>query len=839
MENYPARWDDEQRRVVDLDIFGQKVLDDLWSAICTEYPPEAPEIDTLTIERQAHDSFAEEHSRFHVGRLAEALRLSKYVQGTDMRPAVITGESGCGKTAFLASWSHKYASDHPDELVLTYFIGATPDSTQYLRLLFSICGELKHQFNFTQTLQQDSRLLPEALAVMLSATTEVKTRVILVVDALDQLATSDADHGLSWLLDNIPAKVRLVVSSLEGDCLEVLQRRKAEEITLPPLSENEQRQIVDIFIHEWKGSAIGLDGEQMSSLLTHPMVTNPLYLRIALEEMRLFGKYEELTIRIKNLAEDIPGLFDQVLTRLEEDRGRWLVSEVFSLLRCSRYGLSENEVLELLRRNGEEQFPRVLWARIIRSARPYLVQHGQLITFFHRQLADAVNSKYLQHDTKHAKLAAYFGDAPMDRKLEEFPFQLAKAQEWQPLAEALVDLDFFSYACQHDHNLEWMSYWRLLEGRYEADPCYRAAIDARIVREGETENIAYLCYTIGAFLCVIEQPKNALFFSQRAVAITTNVLGPNHPDVAASIVSLADAYRELGNYDESLGLFWQALPILAETLGTGHPRVASCLNNLAMLYRYRGEYSNSLPLYLQASAIFEMYDPKSLDMAMVLNNLGVIYDLGGKYSEALDVYERVLGIFKDLEGQDHPDVAMCLSNISELYRHQQKYKDALPICKQALAIRESIFGPNSTNVGSSLNNLGLLYRGLEMYEDALLLYRRSLAISEEAYGHDHPAVAMSLNNIASIYYAQEKYREAFDLFEDVLEMRLRVLPQNHPDLAKSYNNLAAMYSQQGRRKEAVSLYERAVTIAENTFGPNHPETQLYRSNLKSCQSVMH
>ena len=123
------------------------MLEDLWQAICAEYPEEAPEPDPLTIEREAHDAFAEERSRLHVGRENEARRLSEYVGGSDRRPALITGESGCGKSAFLASWSRHYGAEHTDDLVLTYFVGASTSSTDYRRLLRTICGELKRELS--------------------------------------------------------------------------------------------------------------------------------------------------------------------------------------------------------------------------------------------------------------------------------------------------------------------------------------------------------------------------------------------------------------------------------------------------------------------------------------------------------------------------------------------------------------------------------------------------------------------------------------------------------------------------------------------------------------------
>ena len=42
LEDYPCRWDEAEERVVDLDAFGERVLEDLWQAICAEYPAERP-----------------------------------------------------------------------------------------------------------------------------------------------------------------------------------------------------------------------------------------------------------------------------------------------------------------------------------------------------------------------------------------------------------------------------------------------------------------------------------------------------------------------------------------------------------------------------------------------------------------------------------------------------------------------------------------------------------------------------------------------------------------------------------------------------------------------------
>lgn len=315
------------------------------------------------------EAFAEEHSRLFIGRTRQTEQLRQDVLSSDRRPVVITGESSCGKSAFLANWYRQYSVAHPEDFVLAYFIGASPNSTNHLRLLRNMCGEVKRAFTLKDEIPQDDADLSASLGLLLGAA-EKKSRIVIVVDALDHLMPLEGAHGLFWLLNRLPEKTRLVVSSLEGDCLEVLRRRGAEEINVPPLASTEQRQIVQTTLGEWRRK---LDDQQMEALLAHPGVDNPLYLRTVLEELRLFGSFEHLTERIETMPSDLHGLFEQVLARLEDDHGSELVANAFALLHCSRYGLSEVELLELLRRQGELQFPGAVWAHLVRSARAYLV----------------------------------------------------------------------------------------------------------------------------------------------------------------------------------------------------------------------------------------------------------------------------------------------------------------------------------------------------------------------------------------------------------------------------------------------------------------------------------
>ena len=736
MEDYPCRWDDDRGRLVDLDVFGARVLEDLWGAICEEYPEEVPEADPVAMEREMHEAFAEERSSLHVGRTEEAGRLTEYVQGADRRPIVITGGSGCGKSAFLANWYRRYAAEHPDDFVLAYFVGASPDSTNHLRLLRNMCQELRREFALAEELPEDDKKLSETLAALLAAASRGKSRVVVLVDALDQLLPLEAAHGLGWLLDYIPEKARLVMSSLEVDCLDVLRRREVEEITLPSLSIDERRQIVRTLLGEWRRK---LDERQMAALLAHRGVENPLYLRVAMEELRLFGRFEELSARIKALAEDIPGLFEQVLARLEEDHGHHLVAEAFALLGCSRYGLSEVELMDLLPGEGQERLPRALWARLARGAGAYLVRRGELLGFLHRQLSDAVVARYPNRKEKHAKLAAYFERAPPERKLDEYPYQLQQAEQWQALADALSDLDFFEYAWEHDRTYEWIGYWRSLEGRHQPGPCYQSAVEARVDGKDEIQRTARLTHAVSAFLYKMGLYTSALPFARQALVIKVDTLGENHPDSAASLNNLARIGSELGQYREAAILHQRALEVEESTLDPNDPRIASSLNNLAAVYIKQGKHAKALPLLQRALTISEAaLGSDHPNVAIILDNLGGLYSYEREHSEAERCYQRALEIEERVLGSDHPQLAASLNNLAALYVDWRRRPEALPLLERALTIYERTLGQAHPAVASNLNNLALLYSEEGRWKEARRLQKRAVAIANATLGRFHP-----------------------------------------------------------------------------------------------------
>lgn len=125
----------------------------------------------------------------------------------------------------------------------------------------------------------------------------------------------------------------------------------------------------------------------------------PLYLLVALEELSLFGSYEALTDRIDLLPPTVAELFDQVLSRIEQDHGREMTASICRWIAVSRSGMLESEILDLLT-GRDRAFPRARWFRSYRAIEPYMrpveERTGEgLLAFYHEQLRLAAYRRYL------------------------------------------------------------------------------------------------------------------------------------------------------------------------------------------------------------------------------------------------------------------------------------------------------------------------------------------------------------------------------------------------------------------------------------------------------------
>jgi hypothetical protein len=447
-----------------LETFGQRVLDTLWERIDAEFPEkrEEAEVDWLTEEAEFHELFMADRTRRFVGRSDILIKMHNFVEkDTDPRLMVITGESGCGKSALMARFTEKIIQSHPDWLILSHFVGASPSSTSLRQTLKRFCTILNRAVGVETAVPEDYKELAQLFPDLLQKAS-VNRRVLLVIDALNQMEKTDNAHAMQWLPQKLPQNVKVVVSTLSGEVMDALKSWRIQPSfeAVTGLTEPEIKEFVTSYLEEIHKK---FPTTQITETFYEKIKAgNPLYILVALEELRVFTVYEEVGKRVAYLPDTISELFDQVLERVEGDFNRPLVQDFMSFIACGKQGMIGDELQTLLKghatvidsSNPPIKLPDMLFARLRRAFSAYLFERSGVIDFFHTQLKEAVAARYLgeevDRDKTHKIIADYFEKRwaePYMRALDELPHQLTRAKDWDGMEGVLCDLQFIEAKC--------------------------------------------------------------------------------------------------------------------------------------------------------------------------------------------------------------------------------------------------------------------------------------------------------------------------------------------------------------------------------------------------------
>lgn len=834
---------------------GEWILEDFTALIDRLYPKDQIP-DPLDQEAMRHEAYAQSRRLAFIGRSERLRQMDEHMGTAGAKPLVLTGESGCGKSALIAEWAARWHEKNRDDLIIQHYTGSTPESADWQGLVRRIMGELKREFDINDELPMQPDALRTAMQDWLVKSAGSR-RVVIVLDALNQLSGEDAAaRQLGWLPFALPPNVRLIVSSLPGESLDALRKRGWKELDVPLFAKNDiapaARAYLDIFSKK-------LPKEILAKIENTPAAANALYLRAVLDELRQFGIHEELAAKTSGYlsAPDLQTLFDLILTRWNDDFGKDmdhpdLVRRSLCLIVCSRFGLSEAELLDLLgKKNADgkyEPLPRRPWTPFYLAAENALAQRAGLLTFGHDYLRAAVHQRYLVDigaaRSFQLQLADYFGSIhePTDRKLDELPTLLRDTEQWEFLKNLLADLPTFERMREHRRwKWELHGFWLAIGGRYDPVEVYSNAL-AEAELTLSVERLLYFLDAVASFHLDAGCYEGAEPLYRRVMEACEHMLGKEHPDTMHSVNSLATLLYKKGDYEGAESLYCRALEVCERVLGKDDPETFNYINNLASLLLSKGDYKDAELLFRRALAACEhLLGKDNPDTLTSVNNLAYLLDSKGDYEGAEPLYRRALKGRERVLGKDHPDILASVNNLAILLYKNGDYEGAEPLFRHALDARKSVLGKDHPDTLSSVNNLAKLLESKGDYEDAEPLFRCALEAFERVLGKDHPEALISANNLAGLLESKGDYEGAELLCRRALDSRERVLGKDHPDTMNSLNSLAMLLYKKGDYEGAESLFRRAlegICNVSRKMGSAHPHLKIFVNNYAVCLQDM-
>jgi tetratricopeptide (TPR) repeat protein len=596
---------------------GEWVLRDLTAVIEELYPEKTIPI---PLDRTAldHEAYAASRRTVYIGRDEYRSRLDAHA-AADGPPLVIAGQSGGGKSALLANWTHTWSEDHPETPILVHFIGAAPDSADWMAMLRRLLGEFERKFGIEIETPDQPDALRAAFANALHMVS-ARGRVVLVLDALNQIEDRDGALDLVWLPPVIPANVRLIVSTLPGRAWDDLKNRAWPVMTVEPLTTPERERLIVDYLARYSKA---LSPAPTRRIAAAPQTGNGLYLSTLLNELRLFGSHEQLDQRIDWYLEATTPieLYRKVIERWEQDYGQPdpacpnVVRESLVCLWAARRGLSETELLESLGTAGSP-LPRAIWSPLYLAAGHALLNRGGLLTFAHEFLREAVREAYLTTpqivDQVHVHLADYFEWTELgDRKACELPWHLLRAREWERLVKVLTDLPLLNAVSYYDATL----YWQEVEGHSN----FRANVSYGFVLERPENFLKYidsLAYLLGARGYPVEGASLLQVVAMEAAA------EEDLQTLARTLGNLAAVLSNTSYLDEAVDVCHEQVRISHQN-GDNRGQVWA-QSTLGMILEKQAQYTAAMQCLEQAVEIARI-EGFTEHLANALNNLGAVY----------------------------------------------------------------------------------------------------------------------------------------------------------------------------------------------------------------------
>lgn len=365
-------------------------------------------------------------------------------------PIVVVGADGVGKSTLLSqifTHSTEWLVGGDEVIRIVRHIGQSPSSSYPSELLRNLCLHISLVYDFETSTSISFEL--SALSIWFQdllkmiETSAQNSDLVILLDDLHLLRSAQTAAILGWFPWNLPANVHLVcsVSERADSVLSLLRSRISNDnfVRLSPIQSvaafvstvqcnlrDQKRcltadQINSVRERLAKCADSDTDVESSSSATLSPSksapapVLTPLFAHLLsaaiLSQWESYFEPDPVLIPC-----DIPSLVDMVLSDLEESHGAACVRKICTFLTCTRFGLREAELVELVMAEdavaGDVNVWLTMKERLLLLCKEYYVLGRIYINWKTVMIAETISKRYLTSDQlvreTHFELATAF-----------------------------------------------------------------------------------------------------------------------------------------------------------------------------------------------------------------------------------------------------------------------------------------------------------------------------------------------------------------------------------------------------------------------------------------------
>ena len=334
-------------------LLSEVIIEQLKLEIMSEFPDHVPTENQSDFEKDLEEQtyFMEQNCQGYIERENDFDTLKNYVYDESRGLMVVTAPGGQGKTSLLSRFAVLLRED-PAVRTFARFCGVT----DRCGTIYGVWKSILTEAGLPVPSYEDQ--LVRQIRQVLDGLTDFPGITVLIIDAINQLP--NGKDIFRWIPRDLPKNLKLIFSIKEGrDTAEVIDRLRHERTTImhrvrPFGSRHDKEAVINEYLKNYLKK---LDEEHIDAICELPASANPLYLKVMLSELRVFGSFNGLSEEIQRFGNSAGSAFEAMLGRLEQDTNVCsipssdFVKLLFGLLAASRYGLSEDEIFACLQKS--------------------------------------------------------------------------------------------------------------------------------------------------------------------------------------------------------------------------------------------------------------------------------------------------------------------------------------------------------------------------------------------------------------------------------------------------------------------------------------------------------
>jgi tetratricopeptide (TPR) repeat protein len=307
---------------------------------------------------------------------------------------------------------------------------------------------------------------------------------------------------------------------------------------------------------------------------------------------------------------------------------------------------------------------------------------------------------------------------------------------------------------------------------------------------------------------------------QEALNIRTNLLGAEHPKIAASLFNLGYVRMGQERFPEAERFFRQSLTMRRKLLGNDHLEVAQTLSALSCALYIQERVAESESTVREALGIQARLSSAEpiWDTELTQVRFGVALYLQHRLNEAEVVLRQAVKSYREVLGTEHLDLVEALRILARVLLEKGHLTEAETLTREAILISTKLLGAQSPNTAVCLDVLGSTLRKAGKLGEAEKTFRQELAMWEAlAIAPDNKALARSL--LIAVLREQGKLAEADQLEAAILNSDTSSVSER----ILALRNRIDLSGRRGKWKEAAADLARLVELDQSSV---HDHLQL-------------